>query len=62
MDKKRILQISLEGYIEELIKVLKNCITDEGFEILDKHILLLKNIKWIKEDLISLRDEGAVEQ
>lgn len=55
MDNKQILQINLEKSIEELIEILKRCTTDEDFEILDKHILLLKTIKWLKEDLINLR-------
>lgn len=63
MDNIQILQLNLEECIKELKAVLQMCQDDESFKILDKHIVLLKTIGWIKEDLITLSEkDGATEQ
>ncbi len=63
MDNIQILQINLEECIKELRAVLQICQDDKDFKILDKHILLLKTVGWIKEDLIALRGkDGAAGQ
>lgn len=63
MDNIQILQINLEECIKELRAVLQLCQDDKNFKILDKHIMLLKTIGWIKEDLIVLRGkDGVTEQ
>lgn len=63
MDNIQILQINLEECIKELRAVLQICQSDKDFKILDKHILFLKTVGWIKEDLIALRGkDGAAGQ
>jgi|GEM_PF-5814013 len=62
MDNIQILQINLEECIKELRAVLQICQDDKDFKILDKHILLLKTVGWIKEDLITLREKDGAER
>lgn len=62
MNNIQILQINLEEYIKELRAVLQICQDDKDYKILDKHILLLKTVGWIKEDLITLREKDGVSE